>query len=86
MHFSTHTIRRTATVAVIAAALAAIGAPVAQADRGFKGPDALDRALIVATVTTFPSGIRRTTSTSPLRIKYMPVEGSFARNTGSPAL
>ena len=49
MHVSTHTIRRTATVAVIAAALAAIGAPVAQADRGFKGPDALDRALIVAT-------------------------------------
>jgi len=49
MHVSTHTIRRTATVAVIATAFAAIGAPVAQADRGFKGPDALDRALIVAT-------------------------------------
>ena len=49
MHVSTHTIRRTATVAVIATAFAAIGAPVAQADRGFKSPDALDRALIVAT-------------------------------------
>jgi hypothetical protein len=49
MHVSTHTIRRTATLAVIVAALAAIGAPVAQADRGFTSPDALDRALIVAT-------------------------------------
>ena len=49
MHLSTHTNRRTATLAVIAAALAAIGAPVAQADRGSRSPDALDRALIVAT-------------------------------------
>jgi len=49
MHISTHTIRRTATLAVIATALAAIGAPVAHADRGFESPDALDRALIVAT-------------------------------------